>query len=150
MNYGVLKVATTPQILHGKYFKNIRHMTLTQKRWSLSLKEKLAIKINYEIARFKGHNLQNKRSEIINKCCHRNKFALALCDSKEWIKFSVTAFEQPGVRDHSFPKSYCFKSSWSQPGFENQCFPVVVSLSGNHDYEVTVSPSLTDSQLKWN
>ena len=31
MNYGVLKITTTPQILYGKYFKNTRHITLTRK-----------------------------------------------------------------------------------------------------------------------
>ena len=47
------------------------------KRCSLCLNEKL------EIARCKEQNLRNKRSEIINKCRHRNKFALALYDSKD-------------------------------------------------------------------
>ena len=47
------------------------------KRCSLCLNQKL------EIARYKRHNLLNKRSEIINKCCHRNKFALAIYDSKD-------------------------------------------------------------------
>ena len=47
------------------------------KRCSLRLNEKL------EIARCKGQNLLNKRFEIINKCLHRNKFAVALYDSKD-------------------------------------------------------------------
>ena len=47
------------------------------KRCFLCLKEKL------QIARYKGSNLLNKRSEIINKCRQRNKFALVLCDSKD-------------------------------------------------------------------
>ena len=46
-------------------------------RCFLCLNEKL------EIARYKRRNLLNKRSEIINKCRHRNKFALALYDSKD-------------------------------------------------------------------
>ena len=58
----------------------------------------------------------------------RNKFALAVCDSKDWIKFSITAFEQPCLRSHSFPKSDFLASLWSQPSFVNQCFPVLVSL----------------------
>ena len=93
----------------------------------------------------------NKRSEIINKCRHRNKFALALYDSKDWIKFSFTAFEQPCLRDsHSFPKSDCFKSSWSQPDFGNRCFPMLVSLFVSHAYEITPSPSFFGLQLMWN
>ena len=47
------------------------------KRFSLCLNEKL------KTARYKGHNLLNKRPEIINKCLHRNKFALTLYDSKD-------------------------------------------------------------------
>ena len=58
---------------HHTYYPNI-------KRCSLCLNEKL------KIARYKGQNLPNKRSEIINKCCHQNKFALVFYDSK--IEFS--------------------------------------------------------------
>ena len=47
------------------------------KRCSLCLNKKL------EIERYKGRNLLNKRSEIINKCRHRNKFALDLYDNKD-------------------------------------------------------------------
>ena len=54
-----------------------KHQNPNTKRGSLCLNEKL------EIARYKEHNLLNKRSEMINKCCHRNKFALALYDSKD-------------------------------------------------------------------
>ena len=75
----------------------------TTKRYFLCLNQKL------KIARYKGHNLLNKRSEIINKCRHQIKFVLALYDSKDWIKFSVTAFEPPYVKNHSFPKSDCFR-----------------------------------------
>ena len=49
----------------------------TTRRYFLSLNQKL------KIAKYKGHNLLNKRSEIINKCRHRNKFVLALYDSKD-------------------------------------------------------------------
>ena len=85
-----------------------------------------------------------------NKYCrHQNKFALALYDSKEWIKFSVTAFEQTCLRNHSIPKSDCFTSLWSQPGFGNQSFPVLVSLFSSHAYESTVSPGLVGSWLTW-
>ena len=64
-----------------------------------------------EIARYKVHNLLNKGSEIINKCHQRNKFVLALYDSKDWIYFSVIAFKQTYIRGHSFPISDYFKSS---------------------------------------
>ena len=72
-------------IKNNNYTPNIvweilrKHQTYNPntKRCSLCLNEKL------EIARYKGHNLLNKRSEIINKCRHRNKFALALYNSKD-------------------------------------------------------------------
>ena len=131
INYGV------KQQLHPKYRmgNTSKHQTYNPntKRCSLCLNKKL------EIARY---NLLNKRSEIINKCCHQNKFAIALYDIKDWIKVSVTAFKKPCVRDHSFPKYDCSKSSWSQTGFGNQCFPVLVGLFSKHAYEITVSSSL--------
>ena len=46
------------------------------KRCSLCLNKK------FEIARYKRHNILNKRSKMINKCHHRNKFALAFYGSK--------------------------------------------------------------------
>ena len=77
MHYGVLKTITTPQISYGKYFENTRRINPNSKTCCLCLNEKL------EIGRFKEHNLLNKRSEIIYKCRHRNKFALALYDSND-------------------------------------------------------------------
>ena len=64
----------TPNIVWEIFQK---HQNPNTKRCSLCLNEKL------EIARYKEHNLLNKRSEMINKCCHQNKFALALYDSKD-------------------------------------------------------------------
>ena len=76
MNYGVLKTTTTAQMSYEKYFESTRRITLTP-RCSLCLNKKL------EVARYKGHNLLNKISEMINECCHRNNFALALYYSKD-------------------------------------------------------------------
>ena len=86
--YLVLKVSCqrTDNLQPGtNYTQNIvseilqKHQTYNSntKRCSLCLNEKL------EIARYKGRNFLNKRPEIINKCHHRNKFALALYDSKD-------------------------------------------------------------------
>ena len=74
-------------IKNNNYIPNIvweilrKHQTYNPntKRCFLCLNEKL------EIPRYKGHNLQNKWSETINRCCHRNKFVLAPYDSKDWI-----------------------------------------------------------------
>ena len=76
-NYEVLKITTPTQISKGKYFEKHQTYNPNTKRCSLCLNKKL------EIAGYKGHNLLNKRSEIINKCRHRNKFALALYDRKD-------------------------------------------------------------------
>ena len=45
------------------------------KRCLLCLNEK------YEIATYKGNNLLNKRTEIINTCRHRSKYKLANCET---------------------------------------------------------------------
>ena len=71
-----IKNKYTPNIVWEILRKHQTHNPNT-KRCSLCLNEKL------EIATYKGRNLLNKRSEIINKCRHRNKFALALYDSKD-------------------------------------------------------------------
>ena len=64
----------TPNIVWEIFQK---HQNPNTKRCSLCLNEKL------EIVRYKGYNLLNKRSKIINKCHHQNKFTLALYDSKD-------------------------------------------------------------------
>ena len=48
----------------------------TKRKCYLRLHEKL------EIASYKGDNLLNKRSELINNCRHQNKFTLLRHDSK--------------------------------------------------------------------
>ena len=76
MNCGVLEITTVPQIV-WEILQKYQTYNPNTKRCSLCLNEKL------EIASYKGHNLLHKRSEIINKCRHRNKFALAFYDSKD-------------------------------------------------------------------
>ena len=49
----------------------------TKRKCYLYLNEKL------EIASYKGENLLNKNSELINKCRHQNKFNLLWHDSKD-------------------------------------------------------------------
>ena len=105
MNYEESKTTTALQISYRKYLKEHQLHNPSTKICSLCLNQKL------EIARYKGHNLLDKRSQIINKCPHRNKLVLALYDSKDWIKFSVTSLEQPCMRNHSCLESGCFTSS---------------------------------------
>ena len=136
----------TPNIVWKILRKHLPYNRNT-KRCSLRLNKKLEI---LEMARCEGHNLLNKRSKMINKCRHQNKFALALYDSQDWTKFSVSTFEKPYVRSHSFQKCDCFMGWWSQPGYGNQCFRVLVGLLSSHAYEIIVSPSFVGSQLTWN
>ena len=49
----------------------------TKRKCYLCLNKKL------DIASYKGDNLLNKRSELINKCRHQNKFTLLWHDSKD-------------------------------------------------------------------
>ena len=49
----------------------------SSKRWLLCLNEKLAIALH------KDDNILNKRSAIISKCRHRNKYMLASYDNKD-------------------------------------------------------------------
>ena len=49
----------------------------TKRKYYLCLNE------NLEIASYKGDNLLNKRSDLINKCRHQNKLTLLRYDSKD-------------------------------------------------------------------
>ena len=52
-----------------------RYYNPNSKSFLLCLNEK------YEIATYKGHNLLNKRTEIINTCRHRSKYKLTNYDA---------------------------------------------------------------------
>ena len=43
----------------------------------------LCLNVKLDIASYKGDNLLNKRSELIKKCRHQNKFTLLWHDSKD-------------------------------------------------------------------
>ena len=90
-----------------------KHQTYNpnNKRCSLCLNEKL------EIARYKGHNLLNKPSEIINKCRHRNKFALTLYDSEDVFCYSFRATMRKGSQ---LPKISLFHEFVKSTGFLEQ------------------------------
>ena len=49
----------------------------SSKRCSLCLNEKLKIVLH------RDNNMLNRRTEILNKCRHKNKYALISCDSKD-------------------------------------------------------------------
>ena len=51
--------------------------------WRIIRKCYLCLNEKLEIASYKGDNLLNKRSELINKCRHQNKFTLLRHDSKD-------------------------------------------------------------------
>jgi len=60
-----------------KIIRKSKAYNTNAKRCNLCSNEK------YEIATFKGNNLLNKRSQVISKCRHQNKYSLALHDTKD-------------------------------------------------------------------
>ena len=50
------------------------------KRSYLCLNEKM------EIATYRGNNLLNKKTELISKCRHQNKYTLSKYDTKDWLQ----------------------------------------------------------------
>ena len=77
MNSGKLKLQrrASPSV---ENFRTIQSYNVNTKRCLLCLNEKL------QIAIYRGNNMLNKRTEIISKCRHRNKYALASYDSMDW------------------------------------------------------------------
>ena len=70
----IKKRGGTPKIT-WKIIRICRSYNPNSKRCLLCLNEK------YEIATYKGDNLLNKRTEIINTCRHRSKYKLANYDA---------------------------------------------------------------------
>ena len=75
-NFGKSKSAMEHQKLHGKLSEYVRpSYNPNSKRCLLCLNKK------YEIATYKGNNLLNKRTEIINTCRDRSKYKLVNCET---------------------------------------------------------------------
>ena len=74
-NFGKSKSAMELQKLHAKIIRICPSYNPNSKRCLLCLNEK------YEIATYKGNNLLNKRTEIINTCRQRNKYKLVNCET---------------------------------------------------------------------
>ena len=70
-NYFALKVT-------WRIIRKCMPFNTTKRKCYLCLNEKL------EIASYKGDNLLNKKSELINNCRHQNKFTLLQHDSKDY------------------------------------------------------------------
>ena len=66
----------TPRVTWG-IMRKCTPFNTTKRKCYLCLNEKI------EIASYKGENLLNKRSELINKCTHQTKFAVLRHDSKD-------------------------------------------------------------------
>ena len=73
-NLGKSKSAMEHRKLHGKLSE---YVPLTNQTVSYLL----CLTDKYEIATYKGDNLLNKRTEIINTCRHRSKYKLANCET---------------------------------------------------------------------
>ena len=66
----------TPKVT-WRIIRKCASFNTTKRKCYLCLNEKL------EIASYKGDNLLNKRSELISKCRHQNKFTLLWHDTKD-------------------------------------------------------------------
>ena len=74
--YWAMKCNHFTPIVTWRIIRKCASFNTTKRKCYLCLHEKL------EIASYKGDNLLNKRSELINKCRHQNKFTLLRHDSK--------------------------------------------------------------------
>ena len=75
--YSTIKRNHFTPIVTWRIMRKCAPFNTTKRKCYLCLHEKL------EIASYKGDNLLNKRSELINKCRHQNKFTLLRHDSKD-------------------------------------------------------------------
>ena len=82
-NFGKSKSEIEHQKLLIKMIRICRFCNPNSKRCLLCLNEK------YEIATYKGDNLLNKITEIINTCRHRSKYKLANCDTIAMPRFKL-------------------------------------------------------------
>ena len=73
-----IKASKEEPILVWKILGQYQPCNVNTKRCLLCLDEKL------QIAIYNRNNILNKRTEIISKCRHRNKYALANYDSIDW------------------------------------------------------------------
>ena len=73
-NFGKSKSAMEHQKSYGTLSEYV--VTLSDSKHCL-----LCLNEKYDIATYKGDNLLNKRTEIINTCRHRSKYKLANCDA---------------------------------------------------------------------
>ena len=72
-----IKAAKEEPVLVWKMLGQYQPYNVNTKRCLLCLNEKV------QIAIYRGNNMMNKRTEIISKCRHRNKYVLASYDSMD-------------------------------------------------------------------
>ena len=82
-----IKASKEEPVLVWKILGQYQPYNVNTKRCLLCLNEKL------QIAIYRGNNMLNKRTEIISKCRHRNKYALQVMIA--WIETSDVKF--PGI-----------------------------------------------------
>ena len=86
------------------------------KRCSLCLNETLKIVL------YRDNNMVNRRTEILNKCRHKNKYALISHDTKDERRFLLK------VSMKRYTQNYCFQESGWLP------FPVARQITGHTDF----------------
>ena len=70
----------------------------------------------------RGKNMVNRWTEQLNKCRHKNKYALISYDSKDYSRFLVK------VSTKCFTQNYCFQESGWLP------LPVAHQITGHTDF----------------
>ena len=88
----------------------------SSKRYSLCLNEKLKVVLH------RGNNMLHRRTKILNKCRHKNKYALISYDSKDQSRFLLK------VSRKCFTQNYCFQESDWLP------LPVAYHITGHTDF----------------
>ena len=73
-----MKKSGQTQVITWKIVQRCSSYSPNPKRCYLCLHEKL------EIATYRGNNLLNKKTELISKCRHQNKYTLSKYDTKDW------------------------------------------------------------------
>ena len=71
------KSGQTP-VITWKIIRRCSPYSPNSKRYYLCLNEKM------EIVTYRGNNLLNKKTELISKCRHQNKYTLSKYDTKDW------------------------------------------------------------------
>ena len=95
-----------------------RHLAYntSSKRCSLCFDEKLKIVL-------RRNSMLNRQTVTLNKCRHKNKYALILYDIKSWAEFPFKVSMKCFTQNYRFQISASFFSPGSSPDYWTHVFP---------------------------